>query len=274
MKTNIFSISVFLLVLISCTTEIKKEKKQVPAKSQVKESVHKPEIFSGVETMQLGIQGEKDESRISYAYYKIGKESYRYKEEINKFLATVISTEMEEQSKPNSAVELSPKYFKTILKQFKNQFDKYGEDSPWSYFDSTFIDESFEQFVQVKRNSYSFTGGAHGNSIVSSNIFSRETGEQINLKDFISDVPKLTKIGDNYFRQIFEIKATDDLEQQGFWFTKGFELNGNFYFEDNKMIFVYNQYEIGPYSLGIISVEIPIREIKSLLKISIEKQNK
>jgi hypothetical protein len=125
--------------------------------------------------------------------------------------------------------------------------------------------------VQVKRNSYQFTGGAHGNSYVSNNLFSKETGEQLNLKDFISDIPKLTKIAEKYFRQTVEIKATDDLEEQGFWFTKGFELNGNFYFENNKMIFVYNQYEIGPYSMGIIFVEIPVREIKSLIKLDLKR---
>ena len=185
-------------------------------------------------------------------------------------MASSITTEIEESSRPKGDIKLSPIHFRTILKQFKSEFDKYGEDYPWYYYDSTFIDESFEKFVQVKRNNYSFTGGAHGNAYVSNNLFSKETGEQLDLKDFISDVPKLTKIGDKYFRQTVEIQPTDDLEEQGFWFTKGFELNGNFYFENNKMIFVYNQYEIAPYSMGIISVEIPIREIKSLFKIDLK----
>jgi hypothetical protein len=37
------------------------------------------------------------------------------------------------------------------------------------------------------------------------------------------------------------------------------------------MIFVYNQYEIGPYSMGIIFVEVPVREIKSLLKLDLKR---
>jgi hypothetical protein len=37
------------------------------------------------------------------------------------------------------------------------------------------------------------------------------------------------------------------------------------------MVFVYNQYEIGPYSMGIINVEIPLREINSILKMDLKR---
>ncbi len=271
MKTRILTITLISFAIFSCETEAPKEEKEKQTKVEAKEPEYKPEIISGVARLKIGIGEEKEESSIAYSYYKLSEKSFRYEEEINKFLAGSITTEMEESSKPKGDVELSPTYFKSILKNFKTEFDNYGEGFPWSYYDSTFLDESFEQFVQVKRNSYMFTGGAHGNSYVSNNLFSKETGEQLNLKDFISDVPKLTKIAEKYFRQTVEIKATDDLEEAGFWFTKGFELNGNFYFENNKLIFVYNQYEIGPYSMGIIFVEIPVREIKSLLKFDLKR---
>jgi hypothetical protein len=270
MRASVFTISFIAFAIFSCETEAPKKEKEKPKKVEGQEPEYKPEIISGVERIKIGVGEEKEESSIAYSYYRLSEKSFRYEEEINKFLASSITTEIEESSRPKGDIKLSPIRFRTILKQFKSEFDKYGEDYPWYYYDSTFIDESFEKFVQVKRNNYSFTGGAHGNAYVSNNLFSKETGEQLKLKDFISDVPKLTKIGDKYFRQTVEIQATDDLEEQGFWFTKGFELNGNFYFENNKMIFVYNQYEIGPYSMGIISVEIPIREIKSLFKIDLK----
>lgn len=271
MKTNIFIFSILAFVVFSCETKLPKTKKEKTTKVEIQEPDYQAEIISGVVRLEIGMGEEKEESSIAYSYYKLSEKSFRYEEEINKFLASSITTEMEETSKPKGDIELSQTYFKSILKNFKKEFDNYDESFPWTYYDSTFLDESFEQFVQVKRNSYMFTGGAHGNSYVSNNLFSKETGEQLNLKDFISDVPKLTKIAEKYFRQTVEIKATDDLEEAGFWFTKGFELNGNFYFENNKMIFVYNQYEIGPYSMGIIFVEIPVREIKSLIKLDLKR---
>ena len=273
MRASIFTISFIAFAIFSCETEAPIKEKEKPTKVDVQETEYKPVIITGVEHIKIGFGEEKEESSIAYSYYRLSEKSFRYEEEINKFLASSITTEMEESSRPKGNIELSPTYFKSILKNFKTEFDNSGEDFPWSYYDSTYLDESFEQFVQVKRNSYAFTGGAHGNSYIGNDLFSKETGEQLKLKDFISDVPKLTKIGDKYFRQTVEIQSTDDLEEQGFWFTKGFELNGNFYFENNKMIFVYNQYEIGPYSMGIISVEIPIREIKSLLKLNLKQTN-
>jgi len=263
----------FLLafVFFSCNTKAPKTEKFKKDKVQIQEPAYKPEIISGVERLKIGFGEYQEESSIAYSYYKLNDESYRYEEEINKYLTSSITTEMELGSRPKGIVEFSPKYFRSILEDFKSDFDQENVGAPWNFYDSTFIDESYEQFVQVKRNCYSFTGGAHGSSYIDNVLFSKETGEQLKLKDFISDTPKLTKIAEKYFRQTIEINPTDDLEEIGFWFTNGFELNGNFYFEKNKMIFVYNQYEIGPYSMGIISVEIPIREIKSLLKVDLKR---
>lgn len=271
MKASLIFLFFGALILFACETKTPKSKKSKAEIVQVKESEYQPEIISGVERVKIGVGEEKEESSIAYSYYKLSEESFRYEEEINKYLASIITTEMEESSRPKGTIEFSPSYFRKILKDFKVEFDEYGEGFPWSYYDSTHIDESFEQFIQVKQTNYMFTGGAHGSAYFGNVLFSRETGEQLKLKDFISDVPKLTKIAEKYFRQETEIKPTDDLEEIGFWFTKGFELNGNFYFENNKMIFVYNQYEIGPYSMGVISFEIPIREIKPLLKIDLKR---
>ena len=271
MRTKILTLSLIAFAIFSCETETPKKETEQQTKGDVQETEYKPFIITGVERIKIGFGEEKEESSIAYAYYKLSKESFRYEEEINDYLAKSITTEMEEQSKPKGKIELSPAHFKTILKKFKTEFDNYEESFPWSYYDSTFIDESFEKFVQVKTTNYMFTGGAHGSSYLANVLFSKETGEILKLKDFVSDKSKLTKIADKYFRKVVEIGSTDDLEEAGFWFTKGFELNENFYFEGNNMVFVYNQYEIGPYSMGIISVEIPFREINSILKMDLNR---
>jgi hypothetical protein len=270
-KTRILILTLIIFAFFSCETEAPKKETEKPKKVEAQEPEYKPEIISGVERIKIGVGEEKEESSISYAFYKLSDESYRYEEEINDYLAKSITTEMEEQSKPKGKIELSPAHFKAILKNFKTEFDNYGEDIPWSYYDSTFIDESFEKFVQVKTTNYMFTGGAHGSAYLANVLFSMETGEILKLKDFVSDKSKLTKIADKYFRKVAEIGLTDDLEEAGFWFTKGFELNENFYFEGNKLVFIYNQYEIGPYSMGIITVEIPLREINSILKMDLKR---
>lgn len=41
--------------------------------------------------------------------------------------------------------------------------------------------------------------------------------------------------------------------------------NGNFYFNEKGIVYVYNEYEIAPYSDGLIEVQIPYDRIKDLL---------
>jgi len=272
LKNNIFSFILLLITLLACDSGIPKEKeKQVEKVIEKQDQLYKPLVISGVTRINIGKGEEKQESSIAYSYYQLNDKSFRYEEEINNYLSESISTDFEQKSKQKIKYDLSPDHFHALLKNFKKECEEYGEESPWNLYDSTFIDETFEQFIQVERTNYIFSGGAHGNSYSENILFSRETGEKLKLKDFISDIPKLTKIGDKYFRKVAEIEPADNLEEQGFWFTNGFQLNGNFYFDATNLVFVYNQYEIGPYSMGIIFVKIPIREIKSILKIDVKR---
>ena len=52
-----------------------------------------------------------------------------------------------------------------------------------------------------------------------------------------------------------------------FWFDEeGFTVNNNFYFNEGKVIFHFNTYEIAPYVMGPTTIEIPISKIEHLLK--------
>jgi Protein of unknown function (DUF3298). len=41
--------------------------------------------------------------------------------------------------------------------------------------------------------------------------------------------------------------------------------NGNFYFNESGLVYVYNEYEVAPYSDGLIEAQIPYEKIKDLL---------
>ena len=44
------------------------------------------------------------------------------------------------------------------------------------------------------------------------------------------------------------------------------ELNNNFYFDQNKITFVYNQYEITAYAAGVVYITLNFKDIKEQLK--------
>ena len=61
----------------------------------------------------------------NYKYYLFDSISFKkgiFTEEINKFLASSITTEMEETSKPKGDIELSQTYFKSILNRMVKPF--------------------------------------------------------------------------------------------------------------------------------------------------------
>ena len=46
---------------------------------------------------------------------------------------------------------------------------------------------------------------------------------------------------------------------------KEIPLNNNFYFDQENLYFLYNQYEITAYAAGTVLIKIPFTEIKPLL---------
>lgn len=268
----------FTLILVSCgggKTADKDAKSDQKDTVQISETqvIYEPTIEKGRVKLMLGKGDMKQESSIAYQYYKITDESPVYEENINMFISLGVVPQIGEENEVPSLKNLNAAYFKKQLKDFKNDFDEINDDTfgTWYMWDSTDIDEGYKDFVQVRRFNAYFTGGAHGSAYNSNTIFSRETGEPMKLKDVVKSTNKLTFLGEKYLRKTMEIAPDADLESEGFWFENGFQLNENFEFTDKYMTFTYNQYEIGPYAMGIISVEIPIEKVKPLLKISLDK---
>lgn len=179
------------------------------------------------------------------------------------------NTEFEIDYDPNK--KLSTDFFLKQLTYFDSlsrlESDMLEEGQLWEL-ESTIDIIEFEKFVELDLSSWSFTGGAHGNGYTSYSLIDRTNGKELTLSDFINDIPTFTELAEKYFRAQNEIGEDVNLTDAGFWFTDGkFSCNENFYFANGNMNFLYNNYEIAPYSAGSISISIPIKEVKPFLKI-------
>ena len=77
----------------------------------------------------------------------------------------------------------------------------------------------------------------------------------------------LTQIGDKIFRQSKQLSDTASLIDNYFEFPEDkFELNKNYGFKKEGIVFYYNNYEIAPYAAGPSEVLIPYNELKDWLK--------
>jgi hypothetical protein len=114
-----------------------------------------------------------------------------------------------------------------------------------------------------------FFGGAHGSFATTYLNFDPATGARVMLDGLLDpgSLGRLTAIAEAHFRQERKLSATADLKQEGFTFEEGrFQLSEVYGFSASALIFVYNIYDIAPYSMGPTEVRIPYAEIRDLLK--------
>lgn len=124
-----------------------------------------------------------------------------------------------------------------------------------------------KNFIIISEHEETFTGGAHGmysDSYYHFDILKQKLLELNNL----FDIEKLNKVGEKYFLQEKGLtKKSINLESEGYSFEENkFQLNNNYYFSDDKIIFTYNPYEIASYAEGQITIKIPKSELKNIIK--------
>ena len=127
-----------------------------------------------------------------------------------------------------------------------------------------------KQYVTYFYETFEYGGGAHGYLTQVGFTFRKSDGRQIPLLKNTNS-PKLAKIIKEGVRRHFSErpdKPLSDDELLEFLFTSEasalnhLPLPGNApYLSDTGMVFLYTQYEIAPYSSGIIKFEVPFKDI-------------
>ena len=108
---------------------------------------------------------------------------------------------------------------------------------------------------------YSFTGGAHGMTIIKSLTFDTKTGKQYTLAE-------LFKPGSDYEKVLSAIIAQKikDWNIQLLDEFKGIRSDQDFYIADTSLVIYFQLYEITPYYWGFPYFPIPILDIASIRK--------
>lgn len=105
-----------------------------------------------------------------------------------------------------------------------------------------------------------YTGGAHGMDAKAAIVFDAGTGKRITEAD-------LFKPGyEERLTQSLRANLLVSVEDVDMLFETEIDPNGNFYVSDEGITYIYGRYEVGPYVLGIVEVNIPWDEISDILK--------
>ncbi|RKQ50550.1 uncharacterized protein DUF3298 [Roseivirga pacifica] len=124
------------------------------------------------------------------------------------------------------------------------------------------------EFISIATTIFTYTGGAHPNGQQIYRSYNLKTGEPITLDQVMIDgyEENLNESAEIEFRMLKKIPPSRSLEEEGYWFEDGeFRLNNNFAIINKSLIFYFNAYEIGPYSLGPTELELKLTDYVKLL---------
>ena len=115
--------------------------------------------------------------------------------------------------------------------------------------------------VSYRATEYQYTGGAHGYTLVQVGTVDRKTGRKYKIADIVPEsrrVELLRKVREDIAIRRYEAKSYAEWRaRKGIAFFDEPQLTENFYFDDQTIHFIYNQYEIACYADGIIEAIVP-----------------
>ncbi len=133
----------------------------------------------------------------------------------------------------------------------------------WEEYITGCIEKEYGNIISYRASKYVYTGGAHGMTVETMMNFDKTTGALLKESDIFKE---------GYEKDLSEMltahlpEAFENPEDAGMLFQKEISPNGNFSVSEKGITYTFNQYEIGPYSLGIIEVTIPWNEIDNIIK--------
>ena len=117
-------------------------------------------------------------------------------------------------------------------------------------------------------NMYQYTGGAHGGTFITCRNYRTKDGSVITLDNYFKPgyekvlIPVLE-------RKLLEYAGCSNrsqLDDCGYFSDEPMFVSDNFEIREDTIDFIYNQYDIAPYSTGITTLSVPEDEIRGIIK--------
>lgn len=152
--------------------------------------------------------------------------------------------------------------------QFHNEIDGYRV--PWRLERAVEVVYESDEVVTLHFSEFSFAGGAHPNQYDHFQSFIKQSGRRVQLNDLTPDRAsweRLLDLAEEHFRYTFELLEEENLDEAGFFFDDGrFHLSENIAFTQYGLLIHFNSYEVAPYAIGPISIELSYDELEHLIK--------
>lgn len=157
--------------------------------------------------------------------------------------------------------------FMRDFSQFKRDMPDYGMG--WTFNARISVLIASDTLISLQVDVDSFTGGAHGSYTTNFINIEPQTGTAYLLDALLKPGYQevLNKLGEQDFRRQRDLDSAASLEEAGFSFPSDeFQLNDNYGFRKEGIVFFFNSYEIAAYVEGPTEVLIPYEELRDWLR--------
>ncbi|MCC6722544.1 MAG: DUF3298 and DUF4163 domain-containing protein [Bacteroidia bacterium] len=216
------------------------------------------------------------EVHIKYPELKCANEKLKTNVEnyINSIIQGLLKENMidEDTTKAKSIKSASVAFIKSCKKNVEELRKHDPDDNQVWYCDIIGnIEMQSDNFITLRFNYDSYTGGAHSNYAEYWATFNINDGKKLVFTDVIIDSEKFTKLAEIRFKQINGLPATQKLTQsEGFMFENDkFYISENFGLTKNGIIIYYEPYQVAPFSFGASMLFFKFIEIADMLNPSL-----
>ena len=163
--------------------------------------------------------------------------------------------------------DFEQEYFDNYVKQNKNWHENSGASFNWEKTLSMSVIYNSSYMLCLEYLRYAYTGGAHGMTNISYDIIHLDQGKLLTYSDvFIEGADSsLSILLTKQLRKDYSIPEEVSLKEAGF-FVDQVKPNRNIYVDGNGVGFLFNSYEIAPYSQGATNIYLEFKQIKDLVK--------
>lgn len=258
-----------VIAILSCCGNSKKESTDMSSAQEI--AIAPFEIH---ETYKLQEQiGESPTLKFDFSLSLVVTDDSTATNNINQAIAYTLfeSTSNSIEEACNEFIAQRKKEYVELLPEYINSREN---DMPAVWFYNYYIansdvEKGYKGYINYIIMWEEFTGGAHPNSFYTVLNFNPKTGEEIVLSDILKEnyeEPLTDILIKNLARQL-QVDNIEEIKEKGYLYQDNeMFISNNFILDSEKIVFIYNRYEIAPYALGDIMITVTYDELKDLLK--------
>lgn len=273
-------IIIFLMITVLCTSCVKtsdmnKTEDNLTESTIIESNTETTEIvpnLSNDEKISIEYNVLTDDEEIAGSDKKVLYQDVRYPE-------IKLSEEFkngEIGSKLSKSIDLLNKKFNNEAIDFLNEnqedvrqvFKERGDDGGnYQYLNELYIERFDDKILSITSNCYEDRMGAHGTTVITGYNFDLETGKEIKFDKLIKDKQKLKELVVDYLNENYKDELMEYYEETiDAYMNEESEISYTVTVEGINVVF--QQYDIAPYAVGIITVPINYEKNKELFNMN------